>query len=240
MITTNLYEDFAKQLTSMLLQSSSRGLSFRKVAKNNNTLLDGVSLQDLSIAPTVYLQDYFKDYQEGRSLREIANKILKLISEIPEDVEENIQRLEIYKEVASLIFPTLINYEQNKDYLQNVPHRRFLDLAIVYKLSMDLEDGCRGMMTIPNAVLSNWGVSEEDIYEKAIENVKAQNSFAVLSMPEMLFRILDDRDLDLSKEMQEIEISKIMENCNWFVLSSNYSGVGGVAILLFPEIFCIM
>ena len=139
--------------------------------------------------------------------------------------------------MASLIFPTLINYEQNKDYLQNVPHRRFLDLAIVYKLSMDLEDGCRGMMTIPNAVLSNLGVSEEDIYEKAIENVKAQNSFAVLSMPEMLFRILDDRDLDLSKEMQEIEISKIMENCNWFVLSSNYSGVGGAAILLFPEIF---
>ena len=59
MITTNLYEDFAKQLTSMLLQSSSRGLSFRKVAKNNNTLLDGVSLQDLSIAPTVYFQDYY-------------------------------------------------------------------------------------------------------------------------------------------------------------------------------------
>ena len=66
----------------------------------------------------------------------------------------------------------LINPDRNEKLLREVPHREFLDLSVVYRLlTIDEED--ENLETISHQKLDELGMTEEELYQAAMENMKS-------------------------------------------------------------------
>lgn len=100
-----------------------------------NVTLDGIILREegRNISPTIYINDMYKKYQECGDLEETLMAACDFMERAYEqtpvvDVDS------IMRDANEKIVFQLINTEQNKTFLEQVPHREFQDLSIVYKV----------------------------------------------------------------------------------------------------------
>lgn len=103
-----------------------------------NVTLDGIILREegRNISPTIYINDMYKKYQDCGDLEETLMAACDFMERAYEqapvvDVDS------IMRDANEKIVFQLINTEQNKTFLEQVPHREFQDLSIVYKV-MDM------------------------------------------------------------------------------------------------------
>ena len=72
-----VYAEFLKTIQHMLKQRLGDSYSLRllSVSKNNGILLDGLTIltSDSSLAPTVYLNSFYEQYQHGMPLEDILD-----------------------------------------------------------------------------------------------------------------------------------------------------------------------
>ena len=82
-----VYETFLETVTSQLQEALGDSYQFmlRPLPKNNGVTLDGLTIQspDSSIAPTIYLNPYYEQYQRGTDIHEIVHDILRLYRATP-------------------------------------------------------------------------------------------------------------------------------------------------------------
>lgn len=69
------------------------------------------------------------------------------------------------------IIASIVNAQKNEELLKTVPHRRLLDLAIIYRVMEKEEDG-NAFITINNIALKKLGLSEEELHTIAYKNTE--------------------------------------------------------------------
>ena len=72
-----------------------------------------------------------------------------------------------YNKLKSRIFYKIVNYEKNREILKQIPHRRILDMAMVFYYQVDEVEPPATIM-IQNSHLSMWDVKPEELEENAI------------------------------------------------------------------------
>ena len=72
-----------------------------------------------------------------------------------------------FSEVRDRIRYRVINYEMNKEFLQDIPFRRVLDLAVVLYYTVDLRLSETATIFVRCDTVRRWGVSEEDLFSLA-------------------------------------------------------------------------
>ena len=225
------YEEY-KQLLTSALEKQSEEIVFRKQLKSNNVYLDAICLKNKSVSPVVYFESYFENFKSGTSIEEIANQIIDVLhSSQTGFIERETKNLLNYEEIKSKIFPALINYAKNKDYLKRIPHRKFLDLAIVYKIIFSDERHSNFSLPINSCVMKDWNVTEDDLYRISIENTKKENEYTILTVYEAIMNML----LSADEPNESIDIT----DANDFELMltvADKSGFLGSSVLLFPEV----
>lgn len=90
------------------------------------------------------------------------------------------------------VLPQLVGLDGNEDYLKDKPHRKFLDLAIIYRLILEKSENTSAVIT--NRILQQFGLNEEDLYRMSMENLST-HSFEVISLVEILAADGIPRDL---------------------------------------------
>lgn len=161
----------------------------RSIEKNNGCKLAGLSVckSGEKMSPIVYIDSYFDQYEAGRSLLEIRREIANIIVNSKLELSLDISDLTDYDRVKNFIVCQLINYERNSDRLKNLPHKRVVDLAIIYKIKMDHDDtDVSASVTIDNAMLSAYGISVDKLHEDAISNTRSLLPGKVLSLYDVL------------------------------------------------------
>ena len=88
--------------------------------------------------------------------------------------DNRVRKLSNWNEVKDKIYPQLMNYEINKKALQKIPHVRFLDMAVGFfcntaRLFPKTE---LGAMTVNTKLKKTWGVTDEELMESAMSNLK--------------------------------------------------------------------
>lgn len=101
-----------------------------------NVTLDGIILREegRNISPTIYINDMYKKYQDCGDLEETLMAACDFMERAYEQVPV-VDVDSIMKDANEKIVFQLINTEQNKTFLEQVPHREFQDLSIVYKVN---------------------------------------------------------------------------------------------------------
>lgn len=110
---------------------------FQNVQKNNGVMLRAITIVNpgSNISPTIYLNNFEKQYEETHDVDEICNKIAEL-NEKHEGVEFDVDSVVNFSKVKTRICAKLISRERNRNLLKTVPYRDFLDLAVVYFVSV--------------------------------------------------------------------------------------------------------
>lgn len=167
------YENFKIAVAAEVMRQAGEEVevNLHKVPKNNGVVLDAITVMKKGshVTPTLYLGDFY-EYCFSDSIEAIAAKIIELSMSC--DIEKMVPQnyFVTYDSVKDHICFKLIHYEKNKEFLKTVPHKRFLDLAIVFYCIADEEFLNRATILIRNADMERWGISKEELFKKAAEN----------------------------------------------------------------------
>lgn len=195
--------------------------------KNNGTIRKGITLteKNINISPTIYLEEYYRQFQSGSSLEYITSDILRLYHEVRFQKSWGEERISVYIEIKDRLIYRLVNREANREMLKNVPYITYLDLAIVFCVLLEVTRYGTATMPVCNEHLDMWGISKKELYKQAKENTARllPDEFSTMSaVIEEISRI------PLNKK--EVEDLKSGED-DMYVLSNRLRSYGAAVIL---------
>ena len=140
--------------------------------KNNNVIWDALSIKgDRNIVPAIYLESYYQAHTDGVSMDAILQKIADVYLESMEQVGNFTADEFQYEKIKNGIFVVVQNAEMNRELLEEVPHEIRDDLALLYRVNVELSNGEKGSVLIHNTHLRSWGIDEKTLKEVAWNNM---------------------------------------------------------------------
>lgn len=138
-----------------------------------NVKLDGMVVLKPSVdsSPTVYLNHLYEDYVSGKSIQDCLSQCANVIVDAYKELEDMKPRIEISQMKENVVM-VLVNQEQNKDMLENIPHRDFQDLAVIYRWVLDINEKGIASSIVTNKLMESEGLTEPDLFQLAVENTK--------------------------------------------------------------------
>ncbi len=226
------YEKFLTVITQSVQQAM--GQEYRvllhHVLKNNATPMDGISILKIGekASPTIYLNEFYKEWEKGKSILEITDKIQRIYQTHCRKMEFRIEEFKNYEKIKGKLAIKLINYHENNTMLQEIPFKRFLDLAVVcYVLIGKIESNTASIL-VRQEYRKIWKVSEEELFLQAFENTPKLLPPELKSMNTLIQEALSGQELEDEKEYQEGEIPM-------YVLT-NVMRFNGAAAMLYPGV----
>ncbi len=202
-------------------------ITIQTVYKNNGLSLDGLVIMEnhCNISPTLYLNYYYDSYEKGASFQRVYETILKNYRQNKPSQSIDVRFFTQFENTKSKIMFKLINYERNKILLQDIPHIRFLDLAIVFYclISMDNQVG-NATILIHRPHLDYWNITLEELFRIAKKNTQKMLPAKLNNMNDVL-QELSEKHMLFSSIPQDEDIYPM------FVLSNQMNLYGAVCIL---------
>lgn len=191
-------------------------LNRQEVAKINKTY-DGVTfVTGAKVAPTLYLDGYVEQVEEGQlDMEEAATALMTKFMEHRND-EFDIPKVDAEHAQKSL-YCVALSRERNAELLQSVPHRDIAgtDLAIVMRWQVQNIENAKASFLVKEEHLSAIGMTDAEAFEVAIPNTMELDPYSVESM----------RDIMRAMGMPE-EMLGAMDGPEMLVIR-NKSGVNG-------------
>lgn len=200
-----IYEEFLSYIQAQVskILDTNEKVIIRKVLKNNGVELDALTVMSKvnNISPTIYLNSYYKEYENGRSMDDIVSEICELYCEHKKVIDFDVEIFKSFDKVKDKVAYKVVNAKSNDKLLQDIPYIPMLDLAIVFYCLMDNEYLGGATALIHNAHMDMWGINVKELFEVAKMNT-----------PKIL--IYDIRDMnDVIRELLVTDIqNKIFEN----------------------------
>jgi len=202
-----------------------------EVVKNNGVRLTGITTvaKDSKSGPCVYLDGYYHEYKKGnREFGEILEDIYgQIIMHQEYALQITVSDFLQWETIREHIYPRLVNADMNRELLAEIPHRLFLDLAVVYCVRVDVSEDGFGSILIHYPHTEMWGQNEEILYQIAMENMCSKNETTFDSMENILKCFL--------KENAPYGGKDILEDTGMYVLT-NRSRLFGASSILQPGI----
>jgi len=175
-------------------------------------------------SPCVYLEPLLEDpVSEFDDRRKegiadiIANSMRTALSEADMFPEELLSA----KDIPDKLGLRLINREENKELLESLPHRDYLDLSAILVWYMDLSRG-KGVIRLDQHILDELGYSFEELYPMALSNMQFKHPSR--------FRFLED----MMKELLSCPVSPV--SVPLYCLTVEDISYGAVAMLYTGEL----
>lgn len=214
-----------------------------KIPKNNGIIMDAMTVMPHGghIAPTIYLKDYFTRFEKGESMEAIARDIINISLDnpigriVPKDFFLK------YESVKSRICFKLINYEKNKELLSELPHKCFLDLAMVFYYAID--PGILGHATVlvRKTDMERWNITVDELVISAMINTPQILPWRFASIHHVVDELLfegPDQALEVIGGAREI-VCDDSEIVPMYILT-NQEKYFGAACILYPELLSVI
>ena len=105
---------------------------------------------------------------------------------IEETIKEIVGIFISRKAVEEDSFLEVINTSRNKEYLEEIPHRDFLDLSIVCRLKVSTGKDGMSSTVLSKGLIKHLGMTEEEVFSYAYENTKKIMPCLICDMAEIL------------------------------------------------------
>lgn len=251
------YSDFLDFIKTEVQSHMGEGytISATHVKKNNGILLDGITIagKGQRIFPAFYLNGCYRDYQEGKSTAEIVEEIIGAYHADGLRPEIDLDFFKSYQEMKDRVLFKLVHYHKNRELLKEIPHIRFLDLAILFYCKITNRLLENGTILITNSHLAIWQVTTEELYQDAMRNTPADSPAVIQTMEEVVKGIYEHElqekwgaDAEVSQfidrmfdeEQQKVTVSKPdrVEGGRMMYVLSNPKKLFGAAAMLYPQV----
>lgn len=208
-------------------------IEMKQVQKNNGLELNAIIVKsnESNIAPQIYMEGFFQEYQEGIEMDEILNKIGKIAVEYVEPPEELRSVAEDFKDfdyVKDRVVMAVVNTEKNGELLSDAPHRQREDLSIIYKVMTGGNREGIATITIHNDHMKYWNTTEGELHELAVNNTKELLPITTQSMTEVMREMFADDGMP--DEMIESMFEEGPVNERMYVISNSQKVNGAVGM----------
>ena len=251
------YQLFLKEIEEVVKEKVEQDFHvyINSVLKNNGIELDAIVIlkEGENVSPNIYLEYYYDRYCDGVSLDEVGDEILAVYQEAvheKQNLSGNYLDFENYKDS---LFYRVVHYEKNKNLLQEMPHIRYLELAVTFHCM--ISESPKGIQSycISQRILDYWKLTAEELYQIAKKNTPRLFPPQISAMEELLFG-LEKKETNASWLKQNTENTKIFSRQEYrqylkemleevsfdtdlqMYVMTNCNGVNGAAVLLYPEL----
>lgn len=217
------------------------------VCKNNGLTLTGMifKTQDTNASVTIYAEHFYEVYKSGVGMEEIIDAIYNeyMDNRITEDID--LSDFREFAKAKNSIVCKLVNYEANKEMLENMPHRKFMDLALSYYYIVQ-QTPYNGMASIQitNSHMEYWRISEGELLEVALINVQRLLPATISSMENVIIQLMNEH-ICTEDELSQNIIDEIRQKTKeyetkeqkfpMYVLTNEGKFMGAAAII-YPEV----
>ncbi len=168
------YQQFVVVIKEKVALSLGSGIDLQicTTLKNNGKERIGLSISDqhVNIYPTIYLEEYYKQFQNGHSVDLIAKSIVDVYHEVKFEHTWKVDCIKNFSFIKSKITYKLIHAQKNNTLLKKIPHIPYLDLAIVFYILFDVDESGTATIPITNELLQLWEIDVNHLHQIAMEN----------------------------------------------------------------------
>ena len=202
------------------------------VSKVNMTL-DGLNLSggNTNISPTIYINDMYKKYEQSGDLNETLQAASELMVHAFEQIPEVKPQIDFSDAKDKIVFQ-LINTEQNKEMLANMPHREFKDLSVIYRMVVKIDGEGIASTPIHHGLAEKLGFTEEQLFKLAAENTKRLLPPVVKSMNDVMREIFMKDGMP--PEIADMMLGEMPPEQQMYVISNN-KGINGAVSMLYED-----
>lgn len=184
------YEDFVEAVERKMKEVTGDHftVSIFTAEKINGITRKGIVIKedDLDISPTIYLEEYFEHFERGCTVEMVVYEILQLYEEVRVQKKWDYEMFERFEMISDKVIYRLVSFEKNKELLESVPYVKFMDLAIIYYLMMDITENGTAAMLIRNEHMEKWGTDAKEIHRMAAANTEKLLPYEFYTMKAML------------------------------------------------------
>ncbi len=233
------YEMFKNLVTEKFrdyLPDQYKDMEMKIVSLNKiNRVREGINLIDknesVNISPTVYIDDMYAHYCQCEDLDIV---IRSAVENLEQAIHGSAEFADIdFSDAKENIVFQLVNTEQNRAMLAEVPHREFHDLSVVYRWLLKQEDGMSCSMPINNSVAQRMGLTEKELFTLAAENTRRITPPCVRNMKEIMYDMFVKDGMPPC--MAESLVNEMSENVPMYVIS-NEKTCNGAAAMLYEDV----
>lgn len=169
------YQQFiveVKEKVTFIL-GESRNIQIHTALKNNGKERTGLTIfdQQVNISPTIYLEEYYQQFQSGSTIDWIAESICELYKEVKFEHTWDANAIQDFSRAQSKLGYKLIHANKNELLLSTLPHMTYLDFAIVFYILFEADSSGTATIPVTNELLKLWDKTIEDLYEIAHSNM---------------------------------------------------------------------
>lgn len=213
-------KEFAEKACNEIAEVLRKEVTCKEVDKLNGAKRYGLMILEPggNIAPTLYLDEFYHMYLHTENWRETINQIIAayLSDSFPKCID--MEWFKDFGQVQGLIFHKLINFGANTALLEQVPHTRYLDFAIVYCVHYESEEFGSGSILIHNSHLTMWHCTTQVLARLAEANTPRLYPLTVFTMENLL------------TELGYQEDDNAVPNVPMYVMSNETSTNGAISI----------
>lgn len=199
------YNEFKEVLRNEVQKYFETDVQLTTKRKLNNVILDGLTIvpkyaestrDSVKTTPVVYLREFYERYQSGVRMERIVFTIARiLISESAEAPVIN-EVLVDWKTAKAKIHLQLIKESWNYDMLQELPHKQYLDFAVIFVMELQSTPEEKQSTNVTYELQKMWGVSIEDLWNAGMENLQKEG-VTLLNIEEITHGLLPEDDLGM-------------------------------------------
>lgn len=150
-----------------------------------------------NVCPTLYINEMYEDYKFTKNIEDVLQRAAKVFMDSICKKDFVIDRFKDVEYIKDNIFFQFINTKLNKNILDDVPHREFLDLSIIYRVVINSNKDKKEIAStiIHNKLMKVIGLSEEQLFEYASKNTDRLFPSTIKSITS-IFGMEDDSPID--------------------------------------------
>lgn len=163
-----------------------------EVLRNNGIIFHGISImhEKKNVAPCIYLDEYYGRYvDEDMNVDAVMEDIIRLYKENANTIDFDMSQFIDYFLAKANLRGRLVNTAKNKVLLQDLPHRDFLDLSLVYYVEISGSDKGIGSILVHNNHMEQWCVCEEELYQAVMENMENLDQGVIQNLMQLIARM---------------------------------------------------
>ena len=205
-------------------------ITINHVIKNNGCEMDGLVIMEKGkdIAPTIYLDSFYELYTNVENIKNIIRQIEVIYEQNKNNVTFDVNIHKHFDTIKDKIVYKVVNYRSNEKLLEQVPHKRILDLAVVFYCLLDNEYGRSATALIYNNNLKNWNVTIDDVYKAALKNTPDLLHSKISSMAALFEKC------GVNVDGEEVDLKDYVPS-DMYVLT-NESKLNGAACILYENV----
>ena len=226
------YKEFVEyiKMNAGYIAGEGGNITINHVIKNNGCEMDGLVIMEKGkdIAPTIYLDSFYELYTNGENIKNIIRQIEVIYEQNKNNVTFDVNILKHFETIKDKIVYKVVNYRSNEKLLEQVPHKRILDLAVVFYCLLDNEYGRSATALIYNNNLKNWNVTIDDVYKAALKNTPDLLHSKISSMAALFEKC------GVNVDGEEVDLKDYVPS-DMYVLT-NESKLNGAACILYENV----